>query len=126
MSVRTELSAFYLNDKTPSNTHVTDYNDENAHSHDFIEVVIIVTGKIKHTFDNRQDVFDENEIIIMPVNKVHKYTRFPKIDCQHRDIMLAPDLVAQVFRKHFTEIYDLLFVKRTIMNLLPPSITTPI
>ena len=116
MSAKTELSAFYLSDKIPSNTHITDHNEENEHSHDFIEAAIIVTGKIKHSFGNRQDVFDENEIIIMPLDKVHKYTRFPEIDCQHRDIMLDPHLVAQIFREHFTEIYDLLFVKHTFVH----------
>ncbi len=113
---KSEHSDFYLNGKTPSNTHIISYNDEVAHSHNFIEVVIIASGKITHSFENKKEIFKENEILIMPLDKPHKYTRFPQTDCQHRDIMLAPELVKQIFRKHFTEIYKLLFVKQTFIH----------
>lgn len=112
----TEHLNFYLSNKSPSNTHIITYNDETLHSHDFIEVSIITAGKIKHSFANKCDVLNERDIVVIPTDKAHQYTRFNNIDCQHRDIMLDPDLTKQIFRTHFSELYDLLFVKKTILS----------
>ncbi len=80
---------------SPLSFTVTDHGDHgenSAHSHEFVEIVYIVSGHIKHSISNDtiKEIKEGDIFYVFPTTK-HEYFRDDDSYCAHRDIIINTD-----------------------------------
>lgn len=92
-------------------SRLTDYYDENSHSHSFYEISIVIVGSITHTANNSIEVLHEGDAFLICPGASHRFIRDQK--CVHRDFLISkelfksaadyinPDLLEEFHKKKF-------------------------
>lgn len=65
---------------------------ELAHTHDFIEIVYILSGEMCHTVDGRDYQLRHGDILFMNYGCSHSFTSIP--DTTYVNVLFSPDMIA--------------------------------
>lgn len=88
-------------------TQIKGYEDSLLHAHEFIEVLIITSGKIRHMINwKKQDLITGDAILIMPGTE-HQF--FPPQDKEpwfHRDILFSKKFFLKVCEAYSPTLYE--------------------
>lgn len=76
-------------------THVTSSDDEHEHSHEYFEIVYVISGKITHVCGGETTEFRKGMMILLRPGDVHTYVRNLG-ECSHRDIMINVPLFRKI------------------------------
>ncbi len=68
-------------------THATSADDEHKHSHEYFEIVYIISSRITHVCGGETTEFRKGMMILLRPGDVHTYVR-DLGECSHRDIMI--------------------------------------
>lgn len=69
---------------------LTDYYDEQLHSHDFYEIFIVTVGTITHAINNGFETLEVGDAYLICPGTAHRFIRTG--DCTHRDFLISRDL----------------------------------
>lgn len=69
---------------------LTDYYDEELHSHNFYEIFIVTSGTITHVVDKNVDVLETGDAFLIFPGTKHRFIR--QKECTHRDFLIGKEL----------------------------------
>lgn len=67
--------------------------DAEFHMHDFLEICIILSGKISHTINGITSILEKGDFFIVDFGISHKFTKLRDIDCRLINILFRPSVV---------------------------------
>ena len=71
-------------------SRLTDYYDEQVHSHTFYEIFIVTSGTITHVVDKNVDTLETGDSFLIFPGTKHRFIR--QGECTHRDFLIGKDL----------------------------------
>lgn len=69
---------------------LTDYYDEQLHSHDFYEIFIVTVGTITHVVNNSIEPLEMGDAFLICPGTKHRFIR--REECTHRDFLIGKEL----------------------------------
>lgn len=71
-------------------SRLTDYYDEEIHSHNFYEIFIVTAGAITHVVDKNVDALESGDAFLICPGTKHRFIR--REECTHRDFLIGKEL----------------------------------
>lgn len=91
---------------------LTDYYDEYVHSHDFFEIVYILTGTITHELEGKTIKMKAGDAFFVVPDMKHRFHRDG--ECTHRDLCVSRALFKQTCDYIDETLYDTLCEKKFV------------
>ena len=73
-------------------------NDMRAHTHDYLELVYIVRGQIRHTVNGTESTVAKGDFFIIDYDTPHSYTAIQDSSCQLINCLFLPSLIDPVLK----------------------------
>jgi AraC family cel operon transcriptional repressor len=73
---------------------LTDYYDQYVHSHDFFEIVYILTGEITHELEGKTVEMKTGDAFLVIPGVKHRFRRHG--ECVHRDLLVSKELYKSI------------------------------
>ena len=105
---------YLTTEEVPIGFSFANNNDTGMHRHEFVEIFYVVRGEIEHNFINTaKSTLQTGDIVIIPPNVAHSFSRDKTTNCGHRDIIIRANFFNEICQFLDSKIYNTLINDRT-------------